>query len=251
MDPQGNFVYVGFRNSNLASYRIDRNSGALKVNEIANLLPGATANAVRTDASGRFVYVADSTNSGLYGFVVNRRTGGFTATIGSPFSSGLGPSVLSTSNNFLYVYNNAQSADIAAYWISPNSGVLTAVPGSPFTGKNYPAHYIAVDSAHNVLYQPAFGPSSSTISVYTVEPSTGVITFKGFTAQYQEIRAETLLPDFSGKYLYLVGAYDGTERSDVAVSSFTIDPATGNLALATGPLRVASPNHYSSLAVSP
>jgi 6-phosphogluconolactonase (cycloisomerase 2 family) len=131
---------------------------------------------------------------------------------------------------------------------------LTPVPGSPFSGHGSPANYIAVDAVHDVLYQPAFpggGTFSDSISVYRIDPTTGAIAFQSSTAQFQEQNAETLLPDFSGKFLYTVSNFDGTETSPTAVGSFAIDPNSGNLSLLGTPYRTDSHNSYGALAVSP
>jgi 6-phosphogluconolactonase (cycloisomerase 2 family) len=64
MDPQSNFVYVAFSGSNtVSSYRINRNSGALKLNGSATT--GNGTGAIKTDPSGKFIAV-DAVHNVLY-----------------------------------------------------------------------------------------------------------------------------------------------------------------------------------------
>jgi 6-phosphogluconolactonase (cycloisomerase 2 family) len=113
---------------------------------------------------------------------------------------------------------------------------------------------MAVDPVHDILYQtaaPGGGTFSDSISVFRIDPVNGTTTFEDTTAQFQEQNAETLLPDFSGRFLYMVNNFDGTETSPTAVGSFAIDPATGNLSPLGTPFRTDSHNVFAALAVSP
>jgi len=255
MDPQGNFVYVTFSASNtVSSYRINRNSGALKLNGSA--AAGNGAGAVKTDQSGKFLYVANSVDNTISAYVVDWTTGALKPIAGSPFVTGFDPNVFAVSNSFLYVFGgnslSGSPKSISGYLVDAASGILTPVPGSPFTGHGSPANYIAVDAVHNVLYQPTFpAPLSDAININTVDPATGTIAFIDITAQFQEQNAEAMLVDFSGDYLYMVDNFTGSESSPTAVGSFAIDPVTGQLSPLGTHYETASHNSYPSLAVVP
>jgi 6-phosphogluconolactonase (cycloisomerase 2 family) len=256
MDPQGNFVYVTFSGSNtISSYRINRNTGALKLTGSATA--GKGAGAVKTDPSGRFLYVANAIDNTISAYLIDWTTGAMQPVIGSPFATGVDPNVFATSNNFLYLFagnNLGETAkSISGYAIDTLSGVLTPVPGSPFTGHGSPANYIAVDGVHNVLYQPTFpAPLGDAFNINTVDPITGTITFVDITALFEPQEAEAMLVDFSGETLYMIDRWrPGTSDTSTAVGSFSIDPGTGQLHILGTHYQTASHNAYASLAVAP
>lgn len=255
MDPQGNFIYVTFSASNtVSSYRINRNSGALKLNGSA--AAGNGAGAVKTDPSGKFLYVVNSSDNTVSAYLIDWTTGALRPVAGSPFASGVDPQVFTTSNNYLYVFGgNAFGVpkSISGYAIDTLLGALTPVPGSPFVGHGSPANYIAVDAVHNILYQPVFPGQNigDAFNINTIDPATGTITFVDITAEFQEQNAEAMLVDFSGDYLYMVDDFTGAEGSPTAVGSFAIDPVTGQLSLLGNPFETASHNLYPSLALVP
>jgi 6-phosphogluconolactonase (cycloisomerase 2 family) len=208
MDPKGNFIYVTFSASNtVSSYRINRNSGALKLNGSA--AAGNGAGAVKTDPSGKFLYIVNSSDNTVSAYLIDWTTGALRPVAGSPFASGVDPQVFTTSNNYLYVFGgNAFGVpkSISGYAIDTLFGALTPVPGSPFVGHGSPANYIAVDAVHNILYQPVFPGQNKgdAFNINTIDPATGTITFVDITAEFQEQNAEAMLVDFSGDYLYMV-----------------------------------------------
>jgi DNA-binding beta-propeller fold protein YncE len=157
IDPQGNFVYVTFSGSNtVASYRINRNTGALKLNGSATA--GKGAGAVKTDPSGKFLYVANSIDNTVSAYQIDWTTGALKPVAGSPFATGIDPNVFAVSNNYLYLFSgnevSGSSKLISGYAIDTLSGALTPVPGSPFTGHCSPL----TNAVRPVLYQPHFPP---------------------------------------------------------------------------------------------
>jgi 6-phosphogluconolactonase (cycloisomerase 2 family) len=255
MDPQGNFIYVTFSGSDIvSSYRINRNTGALKLNGSA--AAGKGSGAVKTDPSGKFLYVANSSDNTVSAFVIDWTTGALKPVPGSPFVTGVDPNVFTTSNSFLYVFGgNAFGVEksISGYAIDTLSGVLTPVPGSPFKGHGSPANYIAVDAVHNILYQPTFpAPSGDAFNINAIDPATGTITFVEITGEFQQQDAETMLVDLSGDYLYMIDLWaGGTSNSPTAVGSFAINAVTGQLSVLGTHYETASHNSYASLAVVP
>ena len=256
IDPQDNFVYVTFSGSNtVASYRIDRNTGALKLNGSATA--GKGAGAVKTDPSGKFLYVANSIDNTVSAYQIDWTTGALKPVAGSPFATGIDPNVFAVSNNYLYLFSgnevSGSSKSISGYAIDTLSGALTPVPGSPFTGHGSPANYIAVDAVHNVLYQPTFpAPLGDAFNVNTIDPTTGTITFVDITALFEPQEAEAMLTDSSGEILYVIDRWrPGTSDTSTAVGSFAIDAATGQLSILGTHYQTASHNEYASLAVAP
>ena len=254
VDPQGNFVYVTFSASNtVSSYRINRNTGALKLNGSA--AAGNGVSVVKTDPSGKFLYVANSVDNTISAFAINWTTGWLTPVNGSPFAAGRDPNVFATSNNYLYLFGGnpfGVPKSISGYSINTLTGALTPVPGSPFTGHGSPANYIAVDAVHSILYQPTFpAPLGDAINVNTIDPATGTVSFVDITAEFKEQNAESMLVDPSGEYLYMIDDFLGSENSPTAVGSYAIDPMTGGLSVLGTHYETASHNSYGALAVVP
>jgi 6-phosphogluconolactonase (cycloisomerase 2 family) len=249
MDPGGNFVYVSIFDTEspyLEAYPINRNTGALTQGPV---LGGFTWNSqanpssVVTDPSGQFVYLVDPVSGAIAGYAAN----GSGRLLPTPFAAGLGASVISATADFLYVFARDQVRDLVGYSIDPKSGELRPVPGTFFTSQGDSTNYITLDPVHNLLYQPTFEDS---IGVYRLHQN-GSVHFQNFTAVGQVIDAETLLVDASGTLLFAVGASTSYERAPPLVTSFLIDPITGNLTFVGQSQAFNSLNYYSSLAAAP
>lgn len=90
-----------------------------------------------TDASGKYLYVPNTSDATISAFVVDSTTGGLTVIPGSPFPSGGHGSIngplgitADTSGHFVFVCN--ASNDISVFSINSTTGVLTPIAGSPF-----------------------------------------------------------------------------------------------------------------------
>jgi len=256
IDPSGNTLYATASNLNaVLSFRIYRDTGRIKL--LQSVTTGLGPAGVITDPSGKFIYIANSTDNTITAFKVDPVTGAFAVVAGSPFATGLNPQQFSTSNRFLYALNRGNpnvfptGQSITGFFINPDTGALTAVPGSPVTGQPSASHYVAVDAVHDRLYQPSTGGLGQHLDVYSIDPTTGALTFQGITAEFQEERAETLLPDYSGKSLWMIDAANGSENSPAAVQSFAIDASTGNLSPSDSGLATTSQDYFGALAVAP
>ena len=73
---------------------------------------------------------------------------------------------------FVYVTNNS-SANISAYTLNPKTGVLTALPGSPFATGTTPTA-LALHPNGKFLYVTNFGPN--TVTGYLIDDKTGALT---------------------------------------------------------------------------
>ena len=110
--------------------------------------------------NGNFLFVANNgdldtaTNGNVAAFTINSSTGALTPATGSPFTAGTNPKnvAVDPSGRFVYVTNeDAGEAPIAAavrlaaaaaapgdgglsgFSVNQETGVLTPIPGSPFT----------------------------------------------------------------------------------------------------------------------
>ena len=92
---------------------------------------------VTVDPSGKFAYVANSSDGTISAYTINAVTGTLTPVAGSPFLAGNGSYSVSVdpSGKFAYV-TNFNDDNVSAYTIDATTGVLTAVVGSPFLAGN-------------------------------------------------------------------------------------------------------------------
>jgi 6-phosphogluconolactonase (cycloisomerase 2 family) len=99
---------------------------------------------------------------------------GFTAQI-----TGAGTSVVAEpSGRFAYVTDGFNN-NVIAYAIDPSSGMLTAIPGSPFTTGTDPFS-AAVDISGEFAY--VANTLSGNVSMFTISPNTGALTSVGTIA---------------------------------------------------------------------
>src|SRR3569623_968081 len=73
---------------------------------------------------------------------------------------------------FVYAANQA-AHNISGYRVDPDSGKLTALPGSPFKSGTYP---VAIASSYDGRFVYATNQGSATVSAYAVNPATGTLT---------------------------------------------------------------------------
>ena len=81
---------------------------------------------------------------------------------------------------FVFVANNGGSDDISVFAITPGTGALTPIAGSPFGAGGNP-HSLAVNScfggcSNTFLYTANFNGTTSSISGFKVNSSTGALT---------------------------------------------------------------------------
>jgi 6-phosphogluconolactonase (cycloisomerase 2 family) len=119
--------------------------------------------------SGKYLVAAPLLGSGMYVYSIDTN-GDLTPVLGSPFAS---PdtnyvSAMSISPNGKFVAV-AEQGGIAVEKITPKSGALTLVPGSPFGG--YFPMAITFDPSGEFVYVPG--------TAYKMDPETGVLTKVG------------------------------------------------------------------------
>ncbi|MBZ5707293.1 MAG: lactonase family protein [Acidobacteriia bacterium] len=188
--PSNNFVYVSNSiNGTVSAYTFDSTTGALAAipgspYTTTGTAPGiapaglAVAAASSGNASGTFLYVANSGSSNVSAFAICTTItttclaadGSLTQVTGSPFSAQPGPVaiVAAPSGEFLYVADK-QANQISSYKIGAATGVLTPTsPANISTGLNPVS--IAMPSSGQFVYVTNIG--SASISAYTIATDT-------------------------------------------------------------------------------
>jgi 6-phosphogluconolactonase len=187
------------------------------------------------DPSGKFLYVANFSSNNVSAYSINATTGVLTPVAGSPFAAGVRPNAIAVdpSGKFVYVANSGNST-VSAYSYNAATGVLTPVAGSPFAAGVIP-YAITVDPSGKFLYVGNLGGAfPGTISAYTYNAATGVLTpiagspFASTTGGLFSITC-----DPSGKFLY-AGAATLFAGSPGGINAFTYDSVTGVLTPVAG-----------------
>jgi 6-phosphogluconolactonase (cycloisomerase 2 family) len=174
----GPFLYVADAGK-IDALQVNTGTGALTP------VPGSPVTSgpneyLTVDPMDRFVFAADvDPPGGVFAFTINASTGALTAVPGSPFlvsSTFNGPVqsseiVVDPSGSFVYLTLPA-TGQVAGFSIDGSSGVLTPVPGSPFTAGNG-AFAIAVTNAE-FLYIAS--PAADSISGYSINETNGALT---------------------------------------------------------------------------
>jgi 6-phosphogluconolactonase len=129
---------------------------------------------------------------------------------------------------FVYVTNcgigsacggSSRPGDVSAYTIDGTTGVLTAVPGSPFPAGGEPAS-VTVDPSGQFAY--VANQTSANVFAYTIDGTTGALT--GATGASGLDSPGSVTVDPSGQFAYVANF-----SSNGTVSAFTVDQTTGAL----------------------
>ncbi len=200
-------------------------------------------------SAAKFVYVANSASNNVSAFTVNATTGVLTALtggVGNPYSAGLYPRAIEVdaSGKFVYVVNY-NGANVSGYTIDANSGVLTAMAGSPFsTGTNTPATTLPQSIAVDPLSKFAFvaNTGENTISSFTLNAATGVMVGNG--APVPAVGGPGFITiDPAGAFAFVA--------TTSGILAYTIDPTTGILtAIAGSPFNSGLGHNYSAVSVN-
>jgi DNA-binding beta-propeller fold protein YncE len=136
--------------------------------------------------------------------------------------------VVDKSASFVFV-SDFQNGAVDAFTITPTSGSLSPVAGSPFSAGPAPGGGgLAVDPSTRFLYVTQM--NSSAVAGFTVAAGTGVLTpipGSPFPAGVTPIQA---IVDPTGKFLYVSNLNDAFGT----VSAYTIDSTTGALSPIAG-----------------
>ncbi|SPF44173.1 putative 6-phosphogluconolactonase [Candidatus Sulfotelmatobacter kueseliae] len=230
--------------STLHSFTVDAATGQLRSTSYV-LATGAQSVAVTPSTA--FVYAPDIGTGNVAAFSANAGSGVLTTVSGSPFPGQPDAFAITVdpSSRFVYVANaNSTSKNISGYTIKSATGALSAMSGSPFQAGN-DTRALAVDPTGKFLY--AANATSNNISAYTINSATGElsqIVNSPFSIPGVNPVPQSIAVDPATKFVFVGSSAGG------GICAFTINPATGGLALVPGS-PFANGSVVVSLAVNP
>jgi 6-phosphogluconolactonase (cycloisomerase 2 family) len=237
--PSKKFLYAvnSFANS-ISIFKV-ASDGTLTLSGTPTQAGGSSPDAAVIDPSGKYLLVTNSLTDNVSVFSIDAGSGAL-SPVGSPVPANTNPAeiLITPSGKFVYVTNPGIGM-ITAFSFS--NGVLTKVPGSPFSsvpGGGGGAFGLAVDGSERFLYvanpsasnPPPFSSTIGNISGFNIDPVTGALTpilGSPFTSTVGSgPRAVTVDP--SGKFVYAV-----TPGSSFSIWGFTINSTNGQLTAVT------------------
>ena len=127
-------VVVNQRSSNLAVFSLDHSTGALTAVPGSPFPSGPQPGPMTIDQSGKYVLVADSGNNDLTPYTIDSAgslTAGRPVFLGEANSQ---PSAIAVDPVGKFVLVGIFNQKVAGFALDPNTGSLTPMPGSPFSG---------------------------------------------------------------------------------------------------------------------
>jgi len=201
--------------------------------------------AVAVDPAGPFVYATDNGGSPPAGSIasagsvrmyqIESATGRLVrlSAIGAEPPTPAGPISIAVDPTGHFVYVGA-SDSVSAYAIDPTTGLLTALPGSPFAAAGGYVNELAIDPSGKFLYTA--NTTTNNVSALAIDATTGSLTpmpGSPFAAGDAPI---ALAIDPASRFLFVANLHSSN------VSAFTTDSATGALSPAPGsPFTVPCP----------
>jgi 6-phosphogluconolactonase (cycloisomerase 2 family) len=254
-DPGHNFLYVigspktpnpDFSTLVISGYTVDQNTGAVTPT------PGSPYGFNQQELSfatvrpdHKFAYIDDAMSATILHIVAMDPGSGAllqeagTITIaGSQNASNLAHGTFDSSGHFLYVIN-AENNNVAGYSSDPVTGMLTPIPGSPFsphgavpTGCSPKANFcggtLAVSGNH-LYYASELFPG---IAEFNIDPASGILTEAPRSPFPAAQPGFTAITTPSGKFLYVTAPSDFGPGN--LILGYAIDPVTGALTAVPG-----------------
>jgi 6-phosphogluconolactonase (cycloisomerase 2 family) len=261
------FVYAAnFASASVAAYAVNATSGALTPIAGSPFATGSQPRRILVAPDGKHLYVQESSNGFISAFSIDQLSGALMPVAGSPFAVGTHHALASMSYSIARAYISRSGRYLAAvtrsqapggndkihlFAISPVTGALSQVPGSPVVSGVGNVSSLVLDAHDRMVYVVAntrvIPPSimqDSQISAYRINVATGSLTLVGAPLPLESGGANcTGEPWDTASYhapsnsLYVLGLA-GVSPS---VRRVAVDPVTGSMSIAashaqSGPL---------------
>ena len=239
-DLLGRFLYLGNKCSTsgcsgagtVSAFDVSSGTGALTVASGSPFAAGTAPSGVAVDPSGRFTYVANSTDDTISAYSLDQTTGALTAISGSPFTlsvSGIPSAVaIDPTGQFLFVLvacpqNSTCSSDpILEYQISPTNGTLSLLSSLVLGGSS---SSLAIEPRGKFVYVT----DSASNTVTAVALQTFGLVLPGNPTFQAALAPSSVAVDPTGSFLYVANTGSNS------ISAYTIDAGgSGALTEMTG-----------------
>lgn len=222
--------------------------------------PQDTSEQMVADPLGRFAYVANlvsnaSDLSTISMYTINSTTGVLTPTTPATVPTGWFPQGIAIDPLGRFVYTaNTDDSTVSMFTINQTTGVLTPttpasvstlIPGEPLSDPGF----LTVDPTGNFLYVSSLDSDGATVSMYTINQTTGLLTPTSPPRVLADGVPFQVLVAPSGKFAYVVNNLAGGETT-VAVSQYTVNSTTGVLTESSS-YGVAAGNGPTAIAIDP
>jgi len=201
--------------------------------------PQSEAEQMVVDPAGRFAYVANlvsnaSDLSTISMYTINSTTGALTPTTPATVPTGWFPQEIAIDPLGRFVYTaNTDDSSVSMFTINQTTGVLTPttpasvstmIPGETLSDPCF----LTVDPTGRFLYVTALDSIDSTVDMFTIDQTTGVLTPTSPATVYTGISPFQVVVDPSGKFAYVVNNDSGNGNA-LGLSQYTINSTTGVL----------------------
>ena len=229
VDPSDEFVYVGSISEGggtISRYAINQSTGVLTltatIRAVAPLSLVLSHGNTPVTHTPKFAYVTNQDNT-VSMFSIDPGSGALTQ-ITNAVETGAAPRHVAVDpmGKFAYV-TNASDNTVSMYTIGSDGALTLAnTPGGGNTISSGKApNGVAVDATGRFVYVADEG--SSAISVYTIDPRTGLLTAQGITIPIPNSGLSSLAVDPSGQFVYAANNLSST------IATYSIDPGLGIL----------------------
>ena len=173
-----------------------------------------------------FAAIANNGGNNASVYSVNQSTGEFTEISGSPFSAGANPTGIAfspvVSGNLFAAISNFTDNTVSVYSVDQNTGAFTQVSGSPFATGQKPESIAFSPVVSGNLFAAVPNSNNATVSVYSVNQSTGSLTSVGTFGTGLNPQFIAFSPVVSGNLFAAVTNFD-----DNTVSVYLVNQSTG------------------------
>ena len=208
--PDGNFLYAS-SNGQIETFAISASGTLTPTPLTAPLTPNCCSpNAgMVVSPNGQFLAVSNETSVSM--FVITPGTGALTQVSGSPFAK-TGPGSLSgldfsCAADRLYAGEATGSPALADAWTvdnsvnTPTSGILTPVPGTPFSSSGNDSNLVLYSPDNTLLFQS--NQFTNSVNSFSVNSDGSLVNVGRFGSTTQVHTPAGMATDATGTFLYV------------------------------------------------
>jgi 6-phosphogluconolactonase len=230
--PSGLFFYLSTFRGTLVGWSVNQTTGALTELAGSPFKISQDDGLAGIDPSGNFIYFVNGIYNRIDTYGLDAKTGALKSLVASVPGNGFpgsnigfitGSTAVTYAPTYTYVSNQG-SNNVSGYSISPKTGALTQVAGSPFAAGSSPSS-VGARPLSNFVY--VANSASNTVSAFTSTSKGALVPIAGSPYSTGHAPASALV-DPSGQYLYVSNSADNT------VSGFLINQTSGALSPMTG-----------------